>query len=280
MHASPPLRVVAWTPTLRWVVNVLTWLSFANLAALGALVWSDLVEGSGRAPPLLVLITVVGGTVVPRLLAASFRLFCHGVLEVTEDRLKVTVGRLLLEVPRARLATIDAWRVPAPGPGVTLRLASGRRFERELEPLADVDWSQLLGVPHHEARLTAFGRARAALHRTDWQARLFKYAVFPLLPIILIFRVHQRLAYGSAFGEYQVYGLGRYLISFALDAGATLAHLVVLAGVVRLFVELIALIDGALLPPRARTTRRAAEWASRLVYYGGIPAALAFAFLR
>lgn len=282
MPAPSSFRVVAWTPTLRWVVNVLTWLALANLALIGAVVWGDLLEGSSRAPPLLVLITVVSGTVVPRLLATSFRMFCTGTAELTPERLRISVGRLEVDVPRDRITAVDAWRIPAPAPGVTLRLGSGRRLERELQPLGadDVALAEALGLRLREARLSPFGRARVALHRADLRARVFKYGFYPLVPMVLIFRVHQLLAYGGAFGEYQLHGLFAYLRSAVLDMGATLAHLVVLAGVVRVFVELVALIDGLLAPGRARKTRRAAEWASRIVYYGGIPAALAFAFLR
>jgi len=41
-------------------------------------------------------------------------------------------------------------------------------------------------------------------------------AVFTLLPAGVLFRLHQFIVYGGTFGEYQMYGLERYVRSFLL----------------------------------------------------------------
>lgn len=126
--------------------------------------------------------------------------------------------------------------------------------------------------------LGAWAMARAA-GRPRAGELLLKWVLFPVLPIALLFRVHQVIAFGGPFGEWQLRGAAFWLRSLAAYGTLAMSLLVLLGVAARLVAEALALIATMALPGRARAIRGAAEWLCRAAYFGGVASALALRFL-
>ncbi|HJQ85029.1 MAG TPA: hypothetical protein VKA21_13180, partial [Candidatus Binatia bacterium] len=107
---------------------------------------------------------------------------------------------------------------------------------------------------------------------------LLRFPVFALGPTALLFNVHQHIAYGGLLGQYYMLGLRPYLATFALYWGTVTVYLMLYASVWRGLAEPICFAAAAVAPSRAARVRRAAELVIRVLYYGGVPALLAWRF--
>ena len=103
--------------------------------------------------------------------------------------------------------------------------------------------------------------------------------LFALVPTLPLFRVHQIIAYGGAFGEYYQYGLNAYLAGFAIYWATLTIYLMVYAAALRVPVELLAVGSAALAPQHASGVRRVAQSAATVLYYVGVPAAVILRFV-
>ncbi len=276
------LRVTAWPPALRAVAAILQVLTFAFLLDAAVLLSLDMLDGELRAPPLAVVLIVAVFAAPCRLLLAALRAAFSATAVVGQETLVIGRRRVRFEVPRASIASASSWRLPLPGPGVSLALASGRRFARTLETDAPPErFGPTPAKPGRAATASAaFAEARARWHRRSLAAYALKYAAFPLLPAAILFRTHQYITYGGAFGQWRMMGPAAYLRSGAEYLIGTAAHLIVLAAVLRAAAELLALAGTWAFPRRAALFRRAVELGCRLLYYAGVPAAIGLAFLR
>jgi apolipoprotein N-acyltransferase len=90
------------------------------------------------------------------------------------------------------------------------------------------------------------------------------------------FRLHQQIAYGSAFGELQSFGLGAYLRGFALWWAAWAIGVALCAAALRTAIEVGTLLAVWLRPSVAASTRRALEGFGLAALYVGLPAWLAW----
>jgi apolipoprotein N-acyltransferase len=120
--------------------------------------------------------------------------------------------------------------------------------------------------------LIRYGLARAALQRSRLDRPLIKFGLFPLLLAIPAFRLHQHIAYGSAFGEYYSFGLGAYLSTFALWWAAWAIGVVLSAAALRAAIEAGTLASACLRPSWAAQTRRWLERLGLAGLYLGLPA--------
>ena len=98
-----------------------------------------------------------------------------------------------------------------------------------------------------------------------------KFVVFPLLLAIPAFRLHQHIAYGSAFGEYLTFGLAAYLTTFALWWAAWSIGVVLFAGALRTTIEAGTLLVVLLQPRKAADARRWLERLGLAALYLGLP---------
>lgn len=208
-------------------------------------------------------------------------------------RARVDAGMLVLqqrhqriEVPVDRIVTAQAWRIPLPGTGMDLVLASGARFAHGI---AVADIHALLhaltdaGSPVRLAgaastRLADYATARALAIWPRLDHPLVKFVLFPLLPALPAFRLHQRIAFGGTFGEYYTYGLAAWLTGLLVWWAAWSIGLMLFAAALRIVVETA---HGSVLhwPARARAVRRTLMTLSRAVFYVGLPAWLAVRLL-
>lgn len=186
------------------------------------------------------------------------------------------------EIPVAALAALAPWRLPLPGVGVSLWMEGGARFGAGIllaDPAGFVDALCRQGGPPSVAdgltgRAAAYARARFLNPPGILDHPAVKFVVFSLVPTVPAFRLHQYIAYGGPFGEYQTYGLQAYLTAFSIWWVSWAMGLVLFAAVLRAAIELGTL---ALLPlnpgwlPRAR---RGLEILGRVLFYLGVPLGL------
>jgi hypothetical protein len=271
-------RVVAWPRGLRWVAAALVAGAGAAAAQLGVRLALDTFDGGMRASPRAVVLGVLAGVLLPMALVALLRRVYAAQLVLEGDRLRLAARSVALELPRGEVARAHPWLLPLPAPGEWWELGTGARLPRELEGAALPGGAQ--GASDRSSRSArAFAEARRALHRGDAGALAWKYGVFPLLPAGVLLRAYQHITFGGWNGEYQLFGLRAWLDSALQYWGGTLAHLVVVAGTLRVIAELLCLAAAWAAPGSARAVRRSAEWLCRIVYYAGIPALLALRFL-
>jgi apolipoprotein N-acyltransferase len=178
-----------------------------------------------------------------------------------------------------------------PGAGAGLRLASGRRWSHGIalaDPGAPI--AALIQALRRAGGATAFedaarthavvwARVRSAAKRRWFDHPFPKFVVFPLVPALPAFRLHQYIAYGGTFGEYHAYGLKAYLIALGLWWASWAIGLLLFAAALRASIELVTLVALASRPRHAAEVRRWLEWLGRLLFYVGVPAFLAIRLL-
>jgi apolipoprotein N-acyltransferase len=98
-----------------------------------------------------------------------------------------------------------------------------------------------------------------------------KFVLFPLVPSLPAFRLHQHIAYGGTFGEWLTFGPMAWFGALALWWASWAVALVLVAGALRAGVELAGAAVLAWRPERVLRARRALLALARLVYYVGVP---------
>jgi apolipoprotein N-acyltransferase len=272
-----PGRVVLLSPTTRASVAALRLAAAAGLAWLALDMWLRM----GFQVQSLKQLQLFGAVVALPLLAA------WGLGRWFTVRASIDGSDLLLDartqriaVPLAAITALRTWRLPWPGSGTDLVLGSGRR------------WSQGLAVRDPAALARALSAAGAQpTVANDWPTRLasvrartgggwldhaaIKFIVFPLLPALVAFRLHQVITFGGFFGEAYTYGLGAWLMGLGVWWASWSLGLMMFAALLRALVEATTALALAAGEQRAATARRVMAWSAQLAYYGGVPAWLA-----
>lgn len=209
------------------------------------------------------------------------------VLHVDGDALAIEQGARRIEIPLREIAAVRPWALPLPQSGVWLRLASGRRWSQGIA-LADPEalmralaaaGATLAPPTDADARASTWAQARAAVRRGRADHPLVKFALFPLVPALPVFRLHQHIAYGGTFGEWQTFGAQAWFGALGLWWASWAVNLLLFAAVLRAAIESVALIGLALRPARAIELRRVLEPLGRLLFYLGVPLWLALRLL-
>jgi apolipoprotein N-acyltransferase len=212
------------------------------------------------------LLPEAGAWLVRRLCRASARI--EGGALVIERRERRS------EVPVSEIDDATIGWLPLPWPALRLRSRAG---EPLAPPVAAADPATLLaalveagarepvrGALGHPAVRHASARACA---RGWLDHPLLKFAVFPLVPAVPLFRLHQWLSYGGTFGEYHAFGLKAYLLGFGLTWLLSAAYLLLFASALRALGEVVALLGIWLLPEWDLGVRRVVEALNRTLYY-------------
>jgi hypothetical protein len=283
--AAARFPVHAWQPALRLLAAAAQVLSAGNVLHLVTLSLLGILEGYDPMSPLAMVLRLVAFSLLPAALAWLLRRFTASTLHVEPSRLVLELRGVRFEIPRESVVAVEPWRLPLPGAGVALRMKSGRRFQYRLQVPNPAPLLTALGTTLPTASEAAehpssrFGQARHDWRRRFWDKPAFKFGLFPLIPTGIMFRAHQYITFGGAFGEYDMFGLEAYLRTFAgYWLGFTIG-LFLFACFWRFLAEALAFPLTWLLPTRARGVRQAAEWLCRLVYYVGFPALMAQRFL-
>lgn len=260
-----------------------------RLAAAGGLVWlalgmlreglqvNSLVQIRGYL--IAVVLPLIAARAIQRLQAASAR--------IESGHLVLRQRRQRIEIPLAAIAGLRTWRLPLPGAGVDLRLASGRRHRHGLridDPQALAQALAAAGSPavfadETSARRAARAAARAAARRPRLDHALVKFALFPLLLALPAFRLHQYIAFGGTFGEWQTFGAQAWLTALLIWWAAWSIGLMLYAAALRVAGESAVLAWLALHPADAPAARRAVESLLRWACYLGAPVWLGWRLL-
>lgn len=269
---TPPLpaSVAVLPPLARAVAGLL------RAVARGSLLWmaAAFLLGDGSLPSntlaLIRLFTLL--CLVPELAAWLVLRAFAARASLEAGALVLARGTQRLVVPLADIASATPWRLPIPGTGVSLRMASGERLH--LTHAAPVALARTLAAAP-DAGLRAFAhpdaRVRGWLHHP-----LVKFAGLSLVLAIPAFVLHQNINFGDPLGEYHAYGLAAYLSGFALWWASWAIGVVVTAAALRAVTETGTLLSMAARPEAAVAVRRGLERFGLAVLYIGMPAWLAF----
>jgi hypothetical protein len=272
-----PLAARVYPPGARLAAGALVAMSRASLLLILAAV---VVATDPPVTPPVLLRMVVGTALLPALAAWALGRAFAARIDLDDAALHIHRRDLEVDVPRTSVAGVSPWRVPLPGPGLSLRLRSGRRLAWGIQTDDPTAVVQALGAPEAAAHPTVvYGHARAGLRRRRWYHAGAKYAGFGLGPAAILFNAHQHIAYGGPLGQYRLHGLGPYLWTFAVYWVTTVIYLVLWAALWRTLAEGAAWLAAAAAPARAARVRRAAERSCQVAYYGGVPVLLLLRFL-
>ncbi|WP_394002512.1 apolipoprotein N-acyltransferase [Luteimonas sp. WGS1318] len=261
-----------------------------RLIAAAGLIWLafDMLQRTGLQVVALAQLKVFAGMVVLPLLVAGAVLH-HSRARMTIDgaHLRLTQRRRRIEVPMTAIAALRPWRWPWPLAGLRLELASGRPWHFALatpHPRAVRDALQAGSVPMREAagRATALGLyadARGTARRPVLDHPLLKFGLFPLLPALVAFRLHQIIAFGGAFGEWQTFGAGAWFTALGIWWAAWSLGLMLFAAALRVAIEPVCLLGAWRWSSRATGLRERLEQGARWLYYAGVPLWLAWRLL-
>jgi apolipoprotein N-acyltransferase len=202
-------------------------------------------------------------------------------------RLRIEGGHLVLqqrgqriEIPLASIRELRVWRIPLPAVGVDLSLQSGRRYlhgVRIADPLALMRALVAAGSPvvwsdPACARRADFASARAVARSPHLDHPLVKFVLFPLLLAIPAFRLHQYIAFGGTFGEWQTYGPTAWLAGFAIWWAAWSIGMMLYAAALRIAAETTVVAAARMCTSGSSDARQWVEWLCRWAFFLGVPA--------
>lgn len=278
------LNVSVLSPTWRVLVSML------RLCAVAGLLWSALdmalhvgwqVQSLSQLWRYVVLVLLPSGVAWTVVQVWRARAGIDGNTLVLEQR------RRRVEIPLVSIKAVAPWRLPLPGSGVDLQLASGRHWEQGLlisRPLAlgrmlSAAGASLPSAGSEAGTLTEYAEARGRARRPWLDHGMVKFVLFPLLPALVAFRLHQVIAFGGTFGEFHTYGPTAWFIGLLIWWASWSLGLMLFAAVLRIHIEVACLLWSRLRRHTAAAGRDALEWGGRVVYYLGTPAWLAFRLL-
>lgn len=283
------LQVAVLSPAWRAVAAVL------RLCAGAGLLWLalDMARRIGwQVQSLSQLWLFAGAVVAPAVAAWAIVQGSRGQARIEHLGLDSAVlvldqRRQRIEIPLASISALRPWRVPLPGSGVDLQLTSGQRWTRGLvvsRPQALQRALAAAGVSTQpegrlETVLMELAETRTAAARPRLDSALVKFMLFPLLPALVAFRLHQVIAFGGTFGEYYTYGATAWFTGLLIWWASWSIGLMLLAAVLRIAIEIVCALVLMAQPRRAAAVRDALEWVGRLAFYVGVPAWLVFRLL-
>lgn len=253
--------------------------------AFGGLIWIGLamVFGDGAQMNTLVQMRMFAALVAAPYAAAwcILRAFRARIC-IENDLLVLEQSERRIEIPLKDIAALEAWRFPFPGPGLSLTLASGKRWPGGI---AIRDQASFLAALLHagansaiaeslQTRMARYMQTRVAVAPWRIDNPWLKFVLFPLVPALPAFRLHQIIAFGGIFGEYYSYGLKAYLIAFFIWWASWAIGMVLFAALLRVLIESASAMALALHPRSAIETRRWLEICGRLFFYIGVPVSL------
>ncbi|MGM9481568.1 apolipoprotein N-acyltransferase [Roseateles sp. NT4] len=268
-----PARLAVLPPAARVVTGLLRLISRGGALVMGAAVlWGD---GTLQTHTLALLRLFMALCLIPEAAAWAVLRLCTAVAALVDGRLVLTRGTHQLEIALGEIAAIEPWQLPLPGPGAALRLHSGSRWPYGLALRDPWALANALGRPASEPpRANAwwsYARSRAGITTGRLARPAFKFLLLPLLLALPAFQLHQKIAYGSAFGEFYTYGLGAYLGAFALWWAAWTAGVVLCAAALRAVIEMGSLAAVWLRPRHTLAARAGLERLGLLALYLGLP---------
>ena len=269
-------RVLLLRPWQRGLISGLRGVSRIAVLGLGVL-----AVASHDAPGMLAQLRLFAAAVLlPELLADGLASHATATLRRNAAHLVLDARRHRIEIDPARIVALRPWRLPWPQPGFDVQLESGRRWTHGIALRGAGAWLRRSGLPVSPIPPRRAGLLDALDVAPRWMdGAAVKFVLFPLLPALPAFRLHQLIAYGSPFGEYYTFGARAYLTTLGLWWASWAVALVLVAGALRALVELAAMAAVALGPQHAAAVRQGLLGAARIAYFVGVPGWLAWRLL-
>jgi apolipoprotein N-acyltransferase len=274
--AALPADVAVLPPAARLAAGVL------RVFARGSLLWMAATAVLGgtalQSNTLAQIRTFAALFLAPEAAAACVLLAFAARATVEGGVLVLTRGARRIELALQDIVGVEAWRLPVPAIGVSLRLSSGERWRYGIANVDAAAFARTLAAAGGAPTLVApswaatYARAALAIRRGRLDRPIAKFVLFPFVLAMPAFRLHQHIAYGSTFGEYYTFGLSAYLKGFALWWAAWAIGVVLCAAVLRTAIEVSALLAVMLRPGRAVDVRRWLERLGVAALYLGLPA--------
>ncbi|GAB2838347.1 hypothetical protein GCM10027277_01530 [Pseudoduganella ginsengisoli] len=271
-----PMKVAVLPPGARLATGVLR--AFARASLLGMCV-ALLLDEALRTHTLAQIRMFAALFLVPEIIAWCVLRAFAAQASISHGRLLVERGTLRMELALNQIAAVTPWRLPVPGPGVSLQLAPRRPWGYGLALAHPQAFAEALaaagGPPVVDQRFDAmdvYVRARSALRRWVLDSPVAKFVVLPLVLAVPAFHLHQHIAFGSALGEYYTFGLKAYLSAFALWWAAWGIGVVLCAALLRAGIEAATLLAALLRPAKVVGIRSGLERAGHAALYIGLPA--------
>lgn len=273
-----PIRVVVLPAAARIAAGSLRALARAGLLGMcAALLLSEPLRSNTLAQSRMFALLFVAPEAIAWCVLTAFA----ARASIEGGKLVLAGGAQKLELALSDIVAVEAWRVPAPARGVSLRLAGGHYWRYGLA-LADpgafaaalaAAGAARLGAP--QAPRTLVGRVLAGVAERPgggWLDHpLAKFLLLPLALALPAFHLHQHISYGSALGEYYSFGLKAYLSAFALWWAAWTIGVVLGATLLRTAIESGFLLALALRPRHAPDIRQGLERLGHIVLYLVLP---------
>jgi apolipoprotein N-acyltransferase len=277
------VEVLVLTPAWRALVSLLQIFAVAGLLWLGMGLFLQDAELSNpltqmRMFAALVLVPMAAAWSIMRAFAATMR--------IENEMLVVEQHERRIEIRVKDIAAVEPWIFPLLRTGVLLRMESGKCWSHGIA-VADIAAlvNALIGAGA-EAKLAntltgfsaTYSRVRAGVASWRIDHLLIKFVLFPLVPALPAFRLHQHIAFGGTFGEYQTYGLKAYLIALLIWWASWIIGLALFAALLRTVIEAGTLLSMALRPESAIDVRKWLEFLGRVLFFVGIPVWLMIRF--
>lgn len=276
--------VVVLAPAWRAVVAAMRLCAAAGLLWLALDMWLRIgLQVQSLSQLRLFIVAVVAPIVVAWAIGHALK----AQARVEGTTLVLDQRRQRIEIPVTSIVAFRPWRLALPSNGVDLQLTSGRRWPHGLaisRPQALWRALSAAGAPvrpqgRFDTALAELAEVRAAAARPRFDRALVKFVLFPLLPALVAFRLHQLIAFGGTFGEYFTYGPKAYLTGLLIWWASWSIGLMLFAAVLRILIEGASVPVLMLGPSFAPAVRDALEWSGRLAFYVGVPAWLALRLL-
>ncbi len=268
-----PMRVAVLPPAARVIAGVLRVISRAGL--LGMCV-ALLLDEPLRTNTLAQLRIFGLFFLLPEAIGWCVLMAFSARASVSEGRLVLARGAQTLVLPLGELAAVELWRLPVPGPGVTLRLRSGQYWRYGLLVPDPAAFSAQLAAAGGPAAAGPRGWRALVAPATRLDHPIAKFVLLPLALALPAFHLHQHIAYGSALGEYYSFGLAAYLSAFGLWWAAWTIGVVLGAALLRTLIESATLLAALLRPGAAGGIRQGLERLGHAALYLALPGWLLF----
>jgi apolipoprotein N-acyltransferase len=269
-----PAKVAVLPPAARLAAGLLR--TFAR-ASLLWMCLALLLNDALRTNTLAQIRTFAALFLAPEAAACCVLFLYCAKASIANGSLVLTRGAQRIELALADIGALQLWCLPIPGPGVSVRLASGQRWRYGLalaNPNVLAAALAAAGGPPLQERtrpLHAYVQAGLAIRRTKFDHPFAKFVLLPLALAIPAFHLQQHIAYGGAFGEYYSFGLKAYLSAFALWWAAWSIGVVLSVALLRAAIEVGTLLALVLRPRRAVDIRRWLERLGHVALFLGLP---------
>jgi len=277
-HAPQNFRISGFVLTPAWRVAA----GLLRVMACGGLLWiaKAIVFGDGTEINTLTQIWMFAALVLaPEAASWSIMRAFRAAIRIENNMLILEQRERRIEIPVKDIVALELWKFPLPTTGVYLKIHSGQRWANGIA-LSDAEGLvhalvSAGGSPTLTESLggfaSAYARVRHAVSRWRIDQFVFKFVLFPLVPALPAFRLHQVIAYGGTFGEYQTYGLKAYLVALVIWWASWAVGMMLFAAALRAVIEISTLVSLVLVPKSAIETRSWLQLVGRVLYFVGVP---------